>query len=194
MTHSYVRHDQCIPVTWLIHMCDMTHSYVWRDTFRHVTWLIHMRDMTHAYMRHYPCIRAMWHVHICDIAHSYVWRDTFTCVTRLARASHWWWAANCCTEIVAHKEFRKKLSCNNFSKVSIIAILDSTCSSNLTCENFYLGLMPFSPSARHEYMYSCTYVRMNVCMYVCIYVCMYVCLFVCIHVCMYVISSRRTLH
>ena len=44
ITHSYMRHDSFICVTWLIHMCvtllihicDMTHSYVWHDSFRRV--------------------------------------------------------------------------------------------------------------------------------------------------------------
>jgi len=44
-THSYVWHDSCICVTWLIHMCDMTHSYVWHDSFICVTWLIRMCDI-----------------------------------------------------------------------------------------------------------------------------------------------------
>ena len=59
MTHSYVRHDACICVSWLIDMCDMTHSYVWHDSF----------------------IRAAWRVHMCDMTHSHVWQDTFKCLT-----------------------------------------------------------------------------------------------------------------
>ena len=52
MTHSYVRHDSFICVTWLIHMCDMTHSYVRHDSFILATWLIDMCDTTHWYVGH----------------------------------------------------------------------------------------------------------------------------------------------
>jgi len=59
MTHSYVRHDSFICVTWLIHMCDMTHSYVWHDSFICVTWLIHLC--------HDSFICLTWLVDMCNV-------------------------------------------------------------------------------------------------------------------------------
>jgi len=54
-THSYVRHDSFIRVTWLIHMCDMTHSYVRHDSFIRVTWLISFNTwMSHVTRRSSP--------------------------------------------------------------------------------------------------------------------------------------------
>ena len=77
MTHSYVRHDSFIRVTWLMHTCDMTHSYVWHDSFICVTWLIHTCDMTHSYVWHDSFICVTWLIHTCDMSQS------FTCVTWL---------------------------------------------------------------------------------------------------------------
>ena len=64
MTHSYVRHDWFICVTWLIHMCHVIHSYVWHDSFICVTWLIHMCDMTHSHMWHDSFIRVTCFFHL----------------------------------------------------------------------------------------------------------------------------------
>ena len=101
MTHSYVRHDSFICVTWLIHVCDMTHSYVWHDSSFEmcVTWLncwyvwynlcvdtcdIRMCDMTtHSYVGHDLFICGAWLIYMCDMTHSYVWHDSFICVTWL---------------------------------------------------------------------------------------------------------------
>jgi len=89
------RHDSFIPVTWLIHMCDMTHSYVWHDSFTCVTWLIHVRDMTQSYVRYDSFICVTWLIHMCDMTHStgrpchcalhlpLRWHDSFICVTWL---------------------------------------------------------------------------------------------------------------
>jgi len=60
MTHSYVRHDAFICVTWLVHMCDMTHSYVWHDSLICNTWRIHTCDMTYSYVCHDLFICVIW--------------------------------------------------------------------------------------------------------------------------------------
>ena len=69
-----------LPVTWLIHICDMTRctcatnnrlvtsslvyamtcSNVWHDPFMCVTWLIHMCDMTRSYVWYDPLILVTW--------------------------------------------------------------------------------------------------------------------------------------
>jgi len=96
-THSYVRHDSLICVTWLTHMCDMTHSYVRHDSFISETWLIrmckktrwcvirhiHIWDMTHSYVRHDSLLCVTWLTHMWDMTHSYVWHDSLICVTWL---------------------------------------------------------------------------------------------------------------
>jgi len=67
MTHSYVRHDSFICVTWLIHMCDMTRSYMWHVSFICATWLVHTCDMSHSYVRHDSFICVTWLIHMCDM-------------------------------------------------------------------------------------------------------------------------------
>jgi len=100
VTHTYVWHDACVCVVWLIYMCDktrvcvwhdMTHSYVWHDvcvawrdpficvTWRvsGMTWPIHMCDM--------PCVQhdlfilsvSPWLICVCEMAHSYMWHGSF---------------------------------------------------------------------------------------------------------------------
>jgi len=45
-THTYVWHDSCICVTWLIHIW-LIQTETWRiDSFIRVPWLIHTCDMT----------------------------------------------------------------------------------------------------------------------------------------------------
>jgi len=83
MTHSNVWRDSFICVTRLIHVCDMTHSYVWHDSFICLTWLIHMCDMPHSYMWHDSFIYVTWLNHMCDMTHLYVRHDSFICVTWL---------------------------------------------------------------------------------------------------------------
>jgi len=39
VTHSYVKRDSSICVTWLIYLFDMTRLFVWHDSFICVTWL-----------------------------------------------------------------------------------------------------------------------------------------------------------
>ena len=71
-THSYMRHDSFIYVTWPIHTSDMSHSCV--------PWLIHTCDMTHSYVCHdsFMCVPCL--IHVCAMTHSYVWHDSFICV------------------------------------------------------------------------------------------------------------------
>ena len=83
MTHSYVRHDSFIRVTWLIDTFDMTRAYVWHDSFILVTWLIHACDMTHSYVWHDLFMRVTWLMHTCDMNHSYVRHDSCIRVTWL---------------------------------------------------------------------------------------------------------------
>jgi len=90
----------CVPVTWIVYVCDMTLSYVWHDSFICATRLIHMCDMTHSYVWHDSFMRLIealcfpvgkcdmtlwilmkWLFHMCDRTHSYVWQDSFICVT-----------------------------------------------------------------------------------------------------------------
>jgi len=76
MTHSHVRHDSFICVTWLIHM-------LWHDSFICATWLIHKCDMTHSYVRHDSFICVTWLILMCDMTHPHVWHDSFICTTWL---------------------------------------------------------------------------------------------------------------
>jgi len=72
MTHSYVWHDSCICVRFLIHIhCTRGDGVAdivrwrdtWHDSFICVTWLIHMCAMTRNYM--------------CHMTHSYVSCESF---------------------------------------------------------------------------------------------------------------------
>ena len=47
-THSCVRRDSFIRVTWRIHISDMTPSYVRHDPFIYATWLNYMRHVHHS--------------------------------------------------------------------------------------------------------------------------------------------------
>ena len=83
--HSYI-----YVWTRLMQICDMTHSYVRHDSFILVTWLIHTWDMTHSYVRHASFILetcltvcATRRIHMWDMIHSSVWHDSCTCVTWL---------------------------------------------------------------------------------------------------------------
>ena len=108
MTHSYVRHDWLVCVTWLIratwhfHMCVL---------------LIHKSNMTHSYVGHDSFICMTWLIHVCNMTHSYVWHDSFICATQHFRqCDQLWrvvlpWAGNdeeaqetlmvCCSQCVA---------------------------------------------------------------------------------------------
>jgi len=93
---SYVWHDSFIPVTWIVHTCDMTQSirvtwliqYVGHDSFIRVTALIHacvcVCDMTHP-TRVTWLILHVWHdsSYTCDMTDSYVRHDSFIHVTWL---------------------------------------------------------------------------------------------------------------
>jgi len=95
VTHSYLRHDLLVCVTWLIcatwliHMCDMTHPYMRHDSSIYAIWLtlcatwsVHMCDMTYASVRHYSFICATRHIHMCNTDHWYVRPDLLICATR----------------------------------------------------------------------------------------------------------------
>jgi len=75
-TRSYVCHDSCtcvpwlIYVAWIVHMCSFTRSYVCHDSFIRTTWLIHMWDMTHSYVWHDSFICMTWLIPMCDLTHS----------------------------------------------------------------------------------------------------------------------------
>ena len=90
----HVWRDSFICVTWLIHMCDMTYSYVWHESFICVLWLIHMTHsnvwhdsfkwvtwLIHAW--HDSFIYVTWLIHMCGMTHSHAWHDSFTCATWL---------------------------------------------------------------------------------------------------------------
>jgi len=98
MIHSYVWHDPCICVTWLIHRCDMTHSCAWHDSFICAAW--------HYFcVRRYSCVGVSpwlvsmtWLVYTCIcvgwlsscLRHetfTRVWHDSFICGTWLI---HMW--------------------------------------------------------------------------------------------------------
>ena len=66
MTHSYVRHDSFICVTWLIHMCNMAHSYVWHNSFMSHIRMTNMWDMTHSFEGHASFICMIW---LIDVTH-----------------------------------------------------------------------------------------------------------------------------
>jgi len=51
VTHSYVRHDLLICVTWLVYKCDMTHSYAWHDAFICATWPIHSSIFGYVFLK-----------------------------------------------------------------------------------------------------------------------------------------------
>ena len=59
MTHSYVWHDSCICVTWLIYMCETIH--VWRDAFLCVTWRIHV-----CWHDSFLCVK--WRIYVWDMS------------------------------------------------------------------------------------------------------------------------------
>jgi len=138
MTHSYVRHDSFLCVTWLIPMCDMTYSYVWRDSFIFVPWLIHMCDMTHSYVCHDSSICVPWLVYICDMTHSYVCHDSFICVTWLIHMcdmthSYVWHDSFICVTWRIHTFSWRQKDTYKFSKVSLL--LNSL--YNVTIERFF---------------------------------------------------------
>ena len=66
VTHSHVRHDPVICVTWPIHMFDMIHSQMWHNPFICATWLIHICDTTHSYVRHGSSTYVTRSIHMCD--------------------------------------------------------------------------------------------------------------------------------
>jgi len=75
---SYVWHDSFIPVSWIIHTCDMTQSIhatwlIWclrHDSFIRVSQLIHACAMTQS-------IRVTWLFHTYDMTHLYMWHESF---------------------------------------------------------------------------------------------------------------------
>ena len=68
-THSYVRHDSFMGVTWLIQSCDMTHSWVWHDS---------SATFTRRHELSTPLHSRMTHAHVWDMTHSCVWRVHIT--------------------------------------------------------------------------------------------------------------------
>ena len=74
MTHSRVRHDSWLCVTWLIYVCDVTHAehrQFWED-----------RRLYHSHLRE-KCLCVTRLPHVCDMTHVYMWHDSFTCATWL---------------------------------------------------------------------------------------------------------------
>ena len=69
LTHTYVRHDSFICVSWLLHTT--THSYVWHN-FSNPR-LIHMWDMTHTSVRHNLFTCVTWFAY--TMTHSHEWHD-----------------------------------------------------------------------------------------------------------------------
>ena len=105
VTHTYVWHDACVCVVWLIYMCDktrvcvwhdMTHSYVWHAVC--AAWLIHIKCIAMTYLCmwngsfiyvtwlihtrshvicvHESCDMYAWLIHTCHLIHVQVWRDS----------------------------------------------------------------------------------------------------------------------
>jgi len=86
MTHSYVRHDSFISVTWLIHMCEETGSHVWHDFSICVTRLVYVCDIGSPDLRHSESRSVTLGVHMCD--------STLTWLFRMCdetRACLWHW-------------------------------------------------------------------------------------------------------
>ena len=88
MTYSYVWHDSCTCVTWLMTrtraITHSSYSHMWHDSCICVTKLIQMRGMTHSCVCHDPLIVftcVIWLIRMCDMTHSYVWQDSIICVT-----------------------------------------------------------------------------------------------------------------
>jgi len=89
MSHSYVRHDSFICVTWLIHIHRRSNERIRgrRKCLRHdlficAAWLIHMCDVTHSYTQTTQW-KDSWDEEMCDMMNSYVRHDSFICVTWL---------------------------------------------------------------------------------------------------------------
>ena len=57
----------------------MTHSFVRLDSFVRVTWPILTCDMAHPRMTHIRGAHAAKRRDLCDITHSYVWHDSLAC-------------------------------------------------------------------------------------------------------------------
>jgi len=98
VSRSYICHDSFTCVSWCVHACDMTHSNVRREAFISVTWLIQMHEscpicmcvmtcvFTRVTWRIYMCgmprfIRVTWLIHVCDMTHSHLWLDPSIPVT-----------------------------------------------------------------------------------------------------------------
>ena len=73
-------------------MCDMTHSYVRHDSFICVTWLTHMFDMTHSYVRHDSFMCATWPNHKCNVIEWF--RYVAHMRTSQVRTHLWQWLAD----------------------------------------------------------------------------------------------------
>ena len=75
MTGSYVWHDSCICLTWLI--------YIWRVPIHMICdsnqldWHIHTCCMTQFYAWHDDFICGTCRIHMCDMMTSYVWHASF---------------------------------------------------------------------------------------------------------------------
>jgi len=107
MTHSYMRYDSLICVTWTHScICDMTHPYMRHDAFIHAYgWVMShvcMSHVAHAWMRSchmYSCVwhdsfmNTTWLIHTCDMdpfmhVTCDMWHGTRdTCTSRLAVAT-----------------------------------------------------------------------------------------------------------
>ena len=74
---------ELLGLTWLLYTCDMSHTYVRTDLFICVTWLNRISIATQHIDNSSMCVT--WLIHICDMTHASVRHDLFTCVTWLNR-------------------------------------------------------------------------------------------------------------
>jgi len=82
VTHSYVRHDPLICVTWLIHIQEVPAMNIASQRLSCVTWLTHWIDMTHSFICNNDrrCL-----LHMNESRHTYEW---VTSHIWMSRATH----------------------------------------------------------------------------------------------------------
>jgi len=158
ITHSYMRHDSFICVTWLIDMGDMAHPYVWRDSCICMPWLIDMCDMTHSYV---------WH-DMCDTTHSYEWHDSFICAP---------WLIHLCDMTISASMHMHHSHWKIFSKVSLQwdccnrTRSTSTRAARISRSQLHIDFFSSVHSGASHTSYIC--LRMHTCICIYMYVCMY---------------------
>jgi len=116
MTHSRVRRDSFVCVTWLLSQYylgwhtkkSFCHNIIHNTTHKmRACWPTHKCDMTHSYMSHDWFICVTWMIHMCDMTYSSMWHDSFTCVTWLIHVcdmthSHVWHDSFTCVTWLIH--------------------------------------------------------------------------------------------